>query len=249
MELRTLSPWLSDYQWYGSLDCLEIPGQYQNCKSKPNLDRHVKIVKIHHNLLAFASIRRPLRITFLGSDGLEHNFVIKYGEDLRQDERIQQILCVMHNKLAMNSSCRAQGLGIVTYSVTPISEIAGLLKWVPNTKPLKGIMKTTFERQTKKSFETEIVRKIHGNVVQRIPDASYMNYATHANQGRSVLERFYQMVENNTGVNTDILKWGLMDIALTSECYFVLRNNFAKSLAAMNIANWILGIGDRHLDK
>lgn len=33
------------------------------------------------------------------------------------------------------------------------------------------------------------------------------------------------------------------------ECFFMLRNNFASSLAAMGIGNWILGIGDRHLSN
>jgi DNA-dependent protein kinase catalytic subunit len=42
------------------------------------------------------------------------------------------------------------------------------------------------------------------------------------------------------------LRNALFHIALTPECFFTLRNNFAKSLAAMNIANWLLGIGDRH---
>lgn len=45
----------------------------------------------------------------------------------------------------------------------------------------------------------------------------------------------------------DSLHTVLYKISNTPECFFVLRNNFAKSLAVMCISHWILGIGDRHL--
>lgn len=36
-------------------------------------------------------------------------------------------------------------------------------------------------------------------------------------------------------------------LSTSPESFFVLRNNFGKSLATMCIAHWLLGIGDRHL--
>lgn len=50
-------------------------------------------------------------------------------------------------------------------------------------------------------------------------------------------------------VDADIIKWYLLDMASSYESYFVLKNNFGRSLAALNICHWILGIGDRHLDN
>lgn len=46
-----------------------------------------------------------------------------------------------------------------------------------------------------------------------------------------------------------ILRNALFTISSSPESFFVLRNNFAASLATMCIANWILGIGDRHLNN
>lgn len=43
------------------------------------------------------------------------------------------------------------------------------------------------------------------------------------------------------------LRTALYKISATPECFFALRNNFSKNLAAMCIAHWLLGIGDRHL--
>lgn len=43
------------------------------------------------------------------------------------------------------------------------------------------------------------------------------------------------------------LRRALYKLSATPECYFVLRNNFGRSLAVMSITHWILGIGDRNL--
>lgn len=43
------------------------------------------------------------------------------------------------------------------------------------------------------------------------------------------------------------LRRALYKLSATPECFFMLRNNFGKSLAVMSITHWIMGIGDRNL--
>lgn len=43
------------------------------------------------------------------------------------------------------------------------------------------------------------------------------------------------------------LRKALYKLSASPECFFVLRNNFGKSLAAMSVVHWILTIGDRNL--
>lgn len=50
-------------------------------------------------------------------------------------------------------------------------------------------------------------------------------------------------------VPPNLIKTALMSLSNSPESFFVLRNNYAISFATMNIANWILGIGDRHLSN
>lgn len=47
----------------------------------------------------------------------------------------------------------------------------------------------------------------------------------------------------------DMLRRSLMKSAISLETYYILRKNFITSLVTMNIAHWLLGIGDRHLSN
>ena len=70
---------------------VEMFGQYGDSDFEPDPSRHVKISAFGEILTTFSSIRRPVRLTVIGDDGKAYNWIIKYGEDLRQDQRIQQV--------------------------------------------------------------------------------------------------------------------------------------------------------------
>ena len=42
-----------------------------------------------------ASLRKPKRISIRGSDARDHLFLVKCGEDLRLDQRIEQVMMMM----------------------------------------------------------------------------------------------------------------------------------------------------------
>ena len=47
----------------------------------------------------------------------------------------------------------------------------------------------------------------------------------------------------------DLLRQSIVRLAASPEAFLMLRSEFAKSLAAVNICSYILGIGDRHLEN
>ena len=51
----------------------------------------VKIAGFKDEVKVFPSLRRPIKITMIGDDGKDYNFLVKNGEDLRQDQRIGTI--------------------------------------------------------------------------------------------------------------------------------------------------------------
>ena len=68
-----------------------------------------------------SSIRRPKRLIIRGDDERDHPFLVKGGEDLRQDQRIEQLFGVMNILLAGHAPCTLRSLQLRTYQVIPIT--------------------------------------------------------------------------------------------------------------------------------
>lgn len=137
--LKDYSPWLQNFQSTNHQFTIEIPGQYTG-NSKPLPEYHVKISSFDEKVLVLSSIRKPKRITIRGDDEKEYMFLVKGGEDLRLDQRIEQLFAVMNNVLLADSSCGQRGLSLKTYQVIPMTPRLGVIEWVNNTKPLKDFL-------------------------------------------------------------------------------------------------------------
>jgi len=68
-----------------------------------------------------SSLRKPKRVTLLGDDEKEYMFLVKGGEDLRLDQRIEQLYCVMNDILKEDAACSRRGLYLRTYQVVPMT--------------------------------------------------------------------------------------------------------------------------------
>lgn len=64
------------------------------------------------------SLRNPIKITMIGNNGEIYSFLIKFGEDLRQDQRIEQLLQVMNDTLSESAHCCQRQLSLLTYVVS-----------------------------------------------------------------------------------------------------------------------------------
>lgn len=173
-----LCPWFHQYHWYGGNECIELPGQY-DANYRP-IDKHLKIVKFERKIRVFKSLRKPIQLTVLATDGKLHSYLIKYGEDLRQDERIQQMQTIMSDHLSNDKYCSRHRLRLRTYSVTPLNAVCGMISWVNNTQPLD-----------------EFVARSMPNFHQRNRDAAvkYLNLrpAGSSNQRRPPLTAFLRL--------------------------------------------------------
>lgn len=145
MSLGTLSKWLADFDQTkgierGRLKEIEIPGQY-NGFDAPNLSTQVQLVGFDQVLVCIKSKQRPKILIMRGSDEKDYKFVVKGGEDLRLDQRIEQLFEVMNNVLSRDASCSQRKLAVRTYSVIPVSKKCGLLQFVENTRILQDIIR------------------------------------------------------------------------------------------------------------
>ena len=75
---------------------MELPGCYKGDR-KPLPEYHTTISSIDDRVLVLASIRKPKRIVLRGNDEREYKFLVKGGEDLRLDMRIQQLYSIMND--------------------------------------------------------------------------------------------------------------------------------------------------------
>lgn len=145
-ELVKYSPWLTKFQWCGEENYLELPGQYTG-DSCPNPSDHIKIIKFDEKIKIFSSLRMPIKIRIYCSNGKSYPYLVKYGEDIRQDERIQQIFHHMSDLLKSDEKCRNHQLNIKGYRVVPMNTFCGIISFVEHTVSMYDLVKQSLERK------------------------------------------------------------------------------------------------------
>ena len=140
---------------------IEIPGQYTS-KKKPCVEHHIKIVGFDEKILVLQSLRLPKRLTLRGHDENDYRFLVKGGEDIRQDQRIQALFSIMNDLYTDDPNCNQTNsaqIAIRTYKglmnlslisknervfrfilVIPMTTKLGMIEWLDHTRPLKELL-------------------------------------------------------------------------------------------------------------
>ena len=85
-----------------------------------------------------SSLRQPKCIIIRGNDQREHKYLVKGGEDQRQDERIESLFAIINGLLRSDSKCSQRNLALRTYQVIPMTCKLALIEWLPHTRTLCG---------------------------------------------------------------------------------------------------------------
>lgn len=248
-NLKEYSPWLSGFRADAFSNELEIPGQYDG-RSKPLPEYHAKITGFDERVKVMASIRRPKRLIIRGDDERDHPFLVKGGEDLRQDQRIEQLFGIMNILLSHDAACTHRGLQLRVYQVIPINTRIGLIEWMENTCTLKEFVCGTMTEEEKQ--RTAGLPEVYSKWLSTFsgnPNVSgialyglaYKN-AKHAD----AVNNFLKMLQR---VPSDLLKRAFLKMCNSPEAFLSLRSHFISSHALLCVSHWILGIGDRHLSN
>lgn len=161
--LSEFSHWLAEFDF--DLHNVEIPGQYicSGFSCEPDVSKHSLIMGFDPQLLVMSSIRRPKRLTIYGESGIFKQFLVKGGEDLRNDDRIEQLFSLMNSIISQSSGVRLtqtldgmdddmmsksafalvgndQNLAARTFGVVPMTSKLGILEWCQGTIPFKAVM-------------------------------------------------------------------------------------------------------------
>eukprot|EP00178_Gracilaria_changii_P005125 TRINITY_DN182_c0_g1_i3.p1 TRINITY_DN182_c0_g1~~TRINITY_DN182_c0_g1_i3.p1 ORF type:complete len:2630 (+),score=297.38 TRINITY_DN182_c0_g1_i3:758-8647(+) len=206
---------------------LAVPGTYDPYDSNPV----VSIFAFNPKLTVMQSKQRPRKLSVIGSDGEEYQFLLKGHEDLRQDERVMQVFSLVNKIFAKSNHKEALSkVSLNTYPVIALSGEAGLIGWVPGCDTIHSIVK-----------EYREVRKIMPNVEHRVmlrraPEPDRLPLL-------QKVELFEFMLQNTGGADIAKVLWLK---SRNSEIWLERRTMYAKSLATTSMMGYILGLGDRH---
>lgn len=223
---------------------------------KPDPASHVHILSFSSMLGVLASKQLPKQITMHCSDEKEYTFLVKGGEDLRLDQRIEQLFDVMNQILHADPRCRDRNLVTKTYKVIPMTQEIGIIEWLHDTSTLKSMIENRLQkddrcvdlasnkRQKLQLFNTTAA-KLYETFLLKQRGASFCAKVI-APQSAEVESSFENVQALIPG---DLLRRQLFDISASFESFLSVRDEFAKSLAVFSACSYILGIGDRHLDN
>lgn len=214
------------------------------------------IVKFSESVEIFETLRYPIRVGLHGSDGQTYSFLIKFGEDLRQDQRVQQMLGLMSDQLRADAHCRAHAMHLETYAVIPLSVHCGMLGWVKDSPPMMKVVEKWMERRKQPLAKLPEFRHKHASFIKKASGPNVatelkhnMHYYGKAAVGYSRMQIINSFREIEYSVPVELIRGAVYDLAATPQSFFALRTNFAASQAALSVAHWLLGIGDRHLSN
>ena len=220
LDLKYISPQLLEA---ADLE-LAVPGMYQS--GKPI----IRIVSFEKLLTVIPSKQRPRKMALKGSDGVTYSYCLKGHEDIRQDERVMQLFGLVNTLLNNDTESFKRHLNIQRFPIIPLSQNSGLIGWVPNSDTLHNLIKEYREN-----------RRILLNIEHRIMLQMAPQYDNLTLMQK--VEVFSYAMDNTTGKDLYRVLWLK---SRSSEAWLERRTNYTRSLAAMSMVGYILGLGDRH---
>ena len=115
---------------------LTVPGQFDARKQRHEqqfIDRFEPMIDV-------LNTKQLPRKLVMHSKTEKWTFLLKGNEDLRQDERIMQLITLTNTLLNHNNEAYTRQLFVQPYSVIPLSPDSGLCQWVPNTETLMSMV-------------------------------------------------------------------------------------------------------------
>ena len=141
---------------------------------------------------------------------------------------MEQVFEQVSALLGSNRATRQRDLSIRTYKVLPLTAVAGVIEFVPNTIPLHDYLMPAHARHFPKDMKPSACRKV-------IADAQPKSVDLRIKAFRQVTEHFHP-----------VLKHFFMERFESPDDWFEKRLAYTRSTAAISILGHVLGLGDRH---
>lgn len=191
-----------------------------------------------------------------GSNEKDYHLLIKGGEDLRLDQRVQQLFQIMNKIFKEDPTCLNREIYLKTFCVTPMTNRLGALEWVDNTEPVKTLISREHARLEKgKSLNESRAQASFIKWLRNLPvNKNEQAQKSIMLQMSNVLNLESEEVKDGFKKASNLMRWnllrnGLENLCLTSAAFITIKNQFIKSMATFSIASYLIGVGDRHLEN
>jgi FKBP12-rapamycin complex-associated protein len=206
--------------------CVVVPGQYAPNRPSPKIGRFDSFLKI------MPSKQKPRVVDLTADDGAVYRYLLKGHEDLRLDERVMQLLGLVNTLLEAHASTAKKDALAKTYSVTPLSDNAGLIGWVDNCDTLHAMVE-----------EYRLSHKLDRN-----REIALMKVVCESDKREELtlmqrVETFEYALDNTTGNDIARVMWIRSPNA---EVWLDHRTMYVRTLASMSMTGHVMGLGDRH---
>ncbi|KAJ3024134.1 UNVERIFIED_CONTAM: hypothetical protein HDU68_008315 [Siphonaria sp. JEL0065] len=199
---------------------------------------------------------KPKKIELITSDGQLLPFLFKGLEDLRLDERIQQVLKVANNLLKTDKRARLRSLSSRTYDIFPLGDHFGMIQWVENVSQLFSIYKRWqmnyfVVRNSLNNNPGETMLRPHEMFNVKL-NSSLKKHGISRNASRrdwpaTVLTTVFQELSAETP--DSLVRNEMWASSASSANWWTKTLSFSRSLGVNSILGYLIGLGDRHLDN
>lgn len=190
---------------------------------------YATISGIGEDVEILASLQRPKKIVFHGSDGADHPFLCKPKDDLRKDARMMEFTTMINLLLSKDPKSRRRKLYIRTFAVIPLTEDCGMVEWVLHTRGLRHILQDLYIACGK--FDKQKTNQ----TIKQIYDKNARNNQEVEMFKTKILPMFPPVFH----------KWFLNTFSEPAS-WFRARVAYAHTTAVWSMVGHIVGLGDRH---
>lgn len=238
VPLQHVSKHLRDYDGARGGAGLRAPGD----EASP------RVFAFDPTVVSLRSLRRPKKLTMHCADGEARSYLVKGGEDLRNDARIQAIFGAMRRELDAGVKCSGGLLRV--YGVVALNPRVGLVEWVDGVETLKSIIERDLGDADTANSPMVLARVERDNALNITGARTYLDAYRHQPPARAVeaLEAAYAQIDASPN-GGGALRRHLAALAPLPEAWLALRSKYVQSLACASACGYVVGLGDRHLDN
>ncbi|KAG5443794.1 DNA-dependent protein kinase catalytic subunit, partial [Clonorchis sinensis] len=256
-RLADYSPWLATFSSNDSAggQFLAVPSAQYSSINHAQLTQRAHIYRFGLSLNTLVSLRQPKLISLVGSNAKHYSWLVKGGEDLRQDTRIQHMFSITNQLFGSNWFGAASFFNpqsenapvlVRTYSIIPISNRVGLVEWLESATTLLAFYKAAMCDSELQNFNQEISffgELLAGSDYSGLWCSPLTSYPKSL-RPEQIVTRFREL--ENRIRSWRLLRRGLQRMSRDVTHFMELRSMCIRTQASLSAVHYVLGIGDRH---